>query len=982
MIQLLPGGSPSVVRATLASLLAVSGAFLPVGALAQDDADDSILVLSPFEVSTAKDSGYYASNAISGTRVNALIEDIPLSIEVITSEFIDDTGATDLRDSLRYSAGIVLQSQNDALNNQMFSDVGGVNNPEGVTNNKSQTSFKMRGFVTDNVLRNGFRRQHATDSINIDRVEVVRGPSALLYGIGNFGGVINYVTKQPLNVQAYDLSMAMGSNGLYRFTADATGPIAETMDVNYRVTFAAEQADDWTDLKSSQHYFVSPIVTFRPFQNTKVTLDVEYGEQHDEGISFQSVRTPTISDIPVTQPDRMETYGFLQFEGQDPRTFRWSGPDTYQDTKAFNAFAQIQQQLAEGLDVLIGYNYNQTEWETRDVFGGLVVGQGPSALRATIQARQIVDGKTSDEYAELDKVILQYNWNDSLETSTRHQARAELNYNLQIPMDNEWLSTEHNFLLGYSHEASKREYDSLNSEFWNWKSPTDSTYIRFDVQGNGQPSSALVPNTWEWSEAQNSGRYFVYSGRFLQERLFIIAGLRRDVNSVDTSSANLRYDTPPFAINESPAIGTNSAQYGVSFEAIKGFTAFALMSEGVNPNFNGAIDGYGQALKAATAKSKEVGVKLDLFDNMISATISAFKIERTGVPSSYWWGPYPAWGQFRASDDIVYRLDDFNPDLKSDNPYLTAALSEWNAAKAAGAVFDAVNPMDDLSYTYLNASTPEGAAFLDSVFQALYTEFAKPRDEAGRDNDPWPGWLYAGTDPGADPNVNTSAEDWAAHGASQSISDSSKGWEAQILFTPNENIQMLVNYSNTTRQVDNPGNFAAYPYDPNNWDRWATWYFPNQAWGLSGFPAEEVYPGGDAGMPSTDTSTWKGLGYGQGESLDDTPKHVVSTWGTYRFTEGFLEGLQIGLGGIWESKREYASGFTTTGQKKLSAEKVQAWTDPRLTVNAMMKYSRTFSEKYDFWTQLNVDNVLDDQDQYGLLYAPGMSWMLQVGVSF
>ncbi|MCD8481640.1 MAG: Plug domain-containing protein [Verrucomicrobia bacterium] len=147
-----------------------------------DDADGPIFELSPFEVNTSGDDRYYASNAISGSRLDVRIQDMPLSIEVITSEFFTDTGSTNLRDALRYSAGIMLQTQNDAF--QAGTDnFGGVNNPEGATSAKGDSSFKIRGFVTNNTLRNGFRRQHATDTINIDRVEVVRGPSALLYGV-------------------------------------------------------------------------------------------------------------------------------------------------------------------------------------------------------------------------------------------------------------------------------------------------------------------------------------------------------------------------------------------------------------------------------------------------------------------------------------------------------------------------------------------------------------------------------------------------------------------------------------------------------------------------------------------------------------------------------------------------------------------------------------------------------------------------------
>src|SRR6478736_9410630 len=163
--------------------------------------DDETVVLSPFKVTTDKDDGYAATNSVSGSRVNTPIKDIPIPIQVITDQFINDIGATSLRDSLAYVSSISVQTQNDLENRGgTFGSPygpGGVNNPEGVTSNINGVQIKLRGFITNNVLRDGFYRGSPSDAINIERVEVVQGPNALLYGTGNFGGVVNYLTKKP-----------------------------------------------------------------------------------------------------------------------------------------------------------------------------------------------------------------------------------------------------------------------------------------------------------------------------------------------------------------------------------------------------------------------------------------------------------------------------------------------------------------------------------------------------------------------------------------------------------------------------------------------------------------------------------------------------------------------------------------------------------------------------------------------------------------
>jgi len=976
--------------------IAAAAVFLSAPALlrAQDSApaesgeDSEIFELSPFEVSTSGDRGYYASNAISGSRINVPIQDMPLTIEVVTSEFIKDTGATDLRDSLRYSSGILLQTQNDAFG--LTDNVGGVNNPEGATADKGDSSFKIRGFVVENTLRNGFRRQHSTDTINIDRIEVIRGPSALLYGVGNFGGVVNYLVKKPLPSAFQELSYTIGSDKFQRVTIDSTTPLP-IESVSYRLTMAYEEREDWTDLYKHDHYFISPIVEWRPFSKTTLVFDVEYGKAGDKGIGFKSVRTPTIEGIPIFQTDRLETYGFLEFEGKDPRTFRWSGPDTFIDTESVNANFQWQQGITENLNFMVGYNYSNVRFDVLDVFGGIALNAANPRAQpyySTIRARQIIDGKSTDVYVDVDNAVFQYNWAGYDETKKWHQARAEMNYSRRVLESNRWLSSEHNLLLGFSYERLDREvngYRTSNSpdgDNFMYKSPLDSSYLRFGIQADGSPDLPYSLYELSGGMSENEGLYAVYSGRFIKDRLYLVAGLREDTSSasdgyyglVTLRGINWQY----FPDSE---VSKRTKQMGASFEVIEGLTVYALTSEGVEPNFDGQRDGLGRALESSVADSSEIGIKINLMDGRIAASISKFKIERDGLPFSYWWAPAPIRGQFRRDDNIIYRMDDFNPDIKVSNRYLQAAAEQWNAAKAAGAVYQKPSADGRATYTYLNASTPEGAAFLDRVFAELNAEFALPRDQR-TDNDPWPGFLYNGFD---DPEVNNATEDYSSGAYYQTISDQSEGWEAQITLTPNDNMQLVLTYSNVKREVTSPGNFASFDYAEGNWDRWASWYFPNTNWGLAGVPVEEVYPGGPApGLPNADTSTWTGVGWGKGEALDDTPEHVVSWWATYRFLDGSLTGLQFGFGGQWESEREYASAFTSAGQKKQNetGTTVKALTDPRLTLNAMVKYSWIIREHLNANLQLNVDNLLDDTDQYGFVYAPGISWRLNFGISF
>ncbi|MEX0327008.1 MAG: TonB-dependent siderophore receptor [Puniceicoccaceae bacterium] len=1002
----------------LAGLLAAFSATAHGQTDEDNSGDGEVFELSPFEVSTSGDRGYYASNTISGSRISVPIQDIPLSIEVITSEFIEDTGATDLRDSLKYSAGLLLSSQNDAFGK--FDNFGGVNNPEGSTGDKGESSFKVRGFVLENTLRNGFRRKHATDSINIDRIEFIRGPSALLYGVGNFGGIVNYLTKQPLQTERQEINLSYGSDNFKRATIDSTGPLASDK-LAYRLTAAYEDKDDWTEINTTEHWFISPVLQWKPFQRVTFTADYEYGRQDEDGIGFKSVRTPTLEGIPIFQADRLETYGMLEFEDKDVRTFRWSGPDTYLDTESSNINFSADIGFTDNFYYRGGLNVSRVRFDSLDIFGGITT--DPQVLRAfeqiaTIQARQIIDGKSNDLVVPVENAVLQYNWNKSHEDIHWKQVRHEVTYNKRIFQGNRWLESEHNFLAGYSHEEQKYRSsldrtspNPFDGDPYIYMNPTDSSYIRFGVNAAGDEDAEMIPAEFTGATTENEGLYFVYTGRFLNDRLFLVGGIREDKTTnrdsffaEDTGRGIERTDF------EDSTIRQQTSQFGISIDVLSNakhkVSLFALQAEGVEPNFDGQRDGNGVALEATLAEAKEVGLKLNLFEGKISGTVSVFKIKREGLPFGYWWAPSPVKGNFRRADDIIYRLDEWAPtgtgapdDEWFKNRYLKAATEEWERAIAApvenpkgdhGMEFAAQKmkgPGGRNEFWYVNASTPQGAAFMDAVFAALSAELALPRDQR-TDNDPWPGWLYEGQEVG-DPRVNSAAEDWTEGDFFQSINDESQGYEAQFIFSPTDQFQMILNYSHVEREVTNPGNFVQYPYEEGNWDRWAMWYFPNSNWGLAGVPAELVYPGGTDGKPNQDTSTWTGIGFGKGESLDDSPSDTVSTWAKYSFADDSnLSGLDIAIGGNWESGREYASAFTTAGQKKQVDDRVEAGssikakTSSRMTVNAMVRYDWMFRDKYDAFVQVNIDNLLNDKDQYGLLYAPGISWKINVGMTF
>jgi len=146
--------------------------------------EDNVTVMSPFEVKTEKDYGYLKTNAVTATRIGTEIQHVPLAISVMTSEFIQDANIQSLTDIFRYSSS--------GYGDNAFRMARPANSAT------PQGGMTMRGFPMNTFLRNGVFRYTSYNLDNTDRVEIVKGPAAVFFGQGYPGGVINYITKQPV----------------------------------------------------------------------------------------------------------------------------------------------------------------------------------------------------------------------------------------------------------------------------------------------------------------------------------------------------------------------------------------------------------------------------------------------------------------------------------------------------------------------------------------------------------------------------------------------------------------------------------------------------------------------------------------------------------------------------------------------------------------------------------------------------------------
>lgn len=184
------------------------------GATAQEE----VIKMSPFVVSTDQDIGYQATSTLAGTRINTPLRDIGASISIITPEFLADTASTNVGELLSFTTG----TEVGGIEGNFAGGAQDTGRPDqsGARENP-QDNQRIRGIGPATNTRDFFLTDIPFDSYNTSRVTISRGPNALLFGIGNPAGIIEAsLNKAQLNRHRTEIATRYGSNDSYRGTLD------------------------------------------------------------------------------------------------------------------------------------------------------------------------------------------------------------------------------------------------------------------------------------------------------------------------------------------------------------------------------------------------------------------------------------------------------------------------------------------------------------------------------------------------------------------------------------------------------------------------------------------------------------------------------------------------------------------------------------------------------------------------------------------
>src|SRR5690606_17055236 len=209
----------------------------------QDAVLPSVQVVGEQETATGPVAGYRASRSATATKTDTPLAETPQSVTVVTRDQIVDQGATNLQDALNYAAGV----RSDAYGLDSRTDSVLVRGSEPST------------FIDGLRQTNGYYTSAARpDPYTLERIDVLRGPSAMMYGQGSTAGVLNLVSKRPLDTFQGEVGVQIGNFGRKQLQADVTGPLTEDGQWLYRVVAVARDSDTQVDYVSDDRYLLMP----------------------------------------------------------------------------------------------------------------------------------------------------------------------------------------------------------------------------------------------------------------------------------------------------------------------------------------------------------------------------------------------------------------------------------------------------------------------------------------------------------------------------------------------------------------------------------------------------------------------------------------------------------------------------------------------------------------------------------------------------
>ncbi|MBJ2126794.1 TonB-dependent receptor [Flavobacterium sp. IB48] len=462
--------------------------------------------------------------------------------------------------------------------NSAFKNVPGAGISE--VRNQGRTTNISRGFATPQLVRNGVGSftYNTIDPSNLERIEVIKGPSATLFGstISSFGGLFNRVTKKPFNFFKGEVSYSAGDWDLNRLTADINTPLNEDKTALFRINTALHSERSFQDAGFNKSFFIAPSFSYEVSDRLTLLIDAEFSVS--KGTSPTRLTPYTKADATAHSIEELGIPYNLSFANN---TVNYTG-------QQYNIFAQLKYKISD-------------EWTSQTIVSRTRSSSEGYVVALTMLSNETLRQQVTNQDYPYYGTDIQQNFNGDFKIGKlRNRVVAGLDF--------------------YSLRATRNDA-TVNMPALNFRKPGDA-YNNFTIN-KIEPLFANATYTNMVSNDERTYSAYVSDVLNVTDRLLVMGGVRADryINkgvyypSRDSIAGN--YNQTAF----SPRLG---AVYQVVKDKV---SVFGNYMNGFN-NVGGS-DFNGNTFKPNQANQLEGGVKFDF--NKISATFSYYDIKVTNV---------------------------------------------------------------------------------------------------------------------------------------------------------------------------------------------------------------------------------------------------------------------------------------------------------------------------------------------------------------
>ena len=509
---------------------------------------------------TAELGSFRPDESSTATKTNIPLNEVPQGIGVANQSLI--------------------QSQQDIRFADAAENISGVNR-DVLTSGDVGSALTIRGLslgVFSNYYRDSFAfdGMAPSDTTDVDRVEILKGPASVLYGRAASGGIVTLITKEPLPVEHGVVSFQADRYGSVRPTIDITGPIGSSDKLFYRLNGEFADSSNFRDYYHDRRYFLAPALTWKPDDSTTIRFLIEYlhaNITNDYGI-------PALGNRPAPVP-------ISNFYGEP-----WQR-GLFQSRVGS---VDVSHNLGQRWVVRSRFRATLVNWDDLDVSTGSL----------------LPDNRTLTRFSEDAHYPLRfYNWQTDL-TGIFKTGRIE-----------------HNVLIGFEYGTQSVVQDAIFSD-----APPIDLYHPVYFSLTRPSPTALINNFFNPADPDyfplDGTTKLMTHGGYIQDQITLLPGLKV-VAGARFEGFTQRYDETVYGTHNRQDNVAALPRIGVTYQPLQPLTFYASWSRSFSPTLAVQFTPGGQPFQPEYGNQYEVGVRTSELHGRLTSSLALYRIRASNL---------------------------------------------------------------------------------------------------------------------------------------------------------------------------------------------------------------------------------------------------------------------------------------------------------------------------------------------------------------